>query len=302
MSELNVRLPPRLPQGHKGDFGTVVVVGGQCGRASGRMMIGGPALTALAALRSGAGLAVLAMPEPILRPGMTIAPSATGIALPTTADGELIASGASEAIDRVVDSHAVLAVGPGLGTSDAVQQVVMRLAARVETPMVLDADALNAIAAVRSFGLDLKAPAILTPHPGEWSRLAKALGIAGDPVDPRARPAAVRTMAQRLGAIVVLKGAGTVVSDGLREWTCGVGNAALATGGTGDVLTGVIAGLVAQFRRGEGSTLGLFECACLGVEIHGRAADAWAAKNGSAGLLAMDLVGEIPPVLARLRA
>jgi ADP-dependent NAD(P)H-hydrate dehydratase len=302
MNEPSLTLPPRRADGHKGDFGTVLVVGGQCGRETGRVMVGGPALSAIAAMRAGAGLAVLAMPEPILRAGLIIAPTATGIALPTTTTGMLIASGASEAIDSVIDGKTILAIGPGLGTSDAAQRVVMRLAAREELPMVIDADGLNCLSMNRSFHLDLKAPAVLTPHPGEWDRLAKAVGIAGDAVSPAMRPGAADALAQRLGCVVVLKGAGTVVSDGLRRWVCPAGSAALATGGSGDVLTGVIAGLMAQFGRGgKAAKLSLFECACAGVFVHATAADHWTKGRGDAGMLATDLLEEIPAVVMGMR-
>jgi NAD(P)H-hydrate epimerase len=160
---------------------------------------------------------------------------------------------------------------------------------------------------------DVRAHLVLTPHPGEYQRLAAALGIRADAVDPKERPAAASQLAQRLGCVVVLKGERTIVSDGVQTWTNHTGNAALATAGTGDVLTGVIAGLVAQFFRahlGAGSRqvtpqqqggLSLLDCARLGVHLHGLAADRWARAHGQAGMLATDLLGEIPAAIAEMR-
>ena len=136
---------------------------------------------------------------------------------------------------------------------------------------------------------------ILTPHPGEYRTLAGALGIDTDPVDPDRRADAARDLAGRLGCVVVLKGAGTVVSNGIDTWTNDSGNVALATAGTGDVLTGVIAGLVAQ------GGLSLYDCARLGVHLHGLAADRWTARHGDTGLLASDLLDELPDTIAQLR-
>jgi NAD(P)H-hydrate epimerase len=205
----------------------------------------------------------------------------------------------AEVVDRYVSMFDCLAIGPGLGDDEPQRRILARLVARETVPLVIDADGLNALAAVPGFGGDLKAQSIITPHPGEFRRLAAALGVTADPVDPAVRPQAAEALAQRLGCVVVLKGAGTVVSDGIDTWTNASGNVALATAGTGDVLTGVIAGFVAQYARAGG--LSLYDCARLGVHAHGLAADRWAAARGSAGLLAEDLLDELPHVIAGLR-
>jgi NAD(P)H-hydrate epimerase len=166
-------------------------------------------------------------------------------------------------------------------------------------PLVIDADAINALAGLPDFGRDLRAQAVFTPHPGEYRRLAETLGLDADPARAESRPAAAEALARRLGCVVVLKGAGTVVSDGLDTWTNASGNVALATAGTGDVLTGVIAGLVAQYGGAGG--LSLYDCARLGVRAHGLAADRWSADHGDTGLLAEELLDELPHVMAELR-
>ncbi len=292
-------LPPRPLDGHKGTFGTVCVLGGQANAP--HVMIGGPTFTATAALRAGAGLAVLAVPAPLVPAALTIAPSATGLALPTDADGNLVPSLVATLLDTHLPKYDCLAVGPGLGDGSAQQQIVMRLVGGEQPAMVIDADALNALAGVAQFQRDFRVPAVLTPHPGEYVRLARALGIEDDPVNPAARPGAAESLAQRIGCVVVLKGAGTVVSDGLNTWTNTTGNPALATAGTGDVLTGVIAGLVAQYASGRGGPLSLYDCARLGVYAHGLAADHWRDAHADASLLADDLLRYLPDALATLR-
>ena len=305
------KLPPRPADGHKGTFGTVCVVGGQS--AAPRVMIGGPAFAAIGALRSGAGLVVLALPEPVMNTGLEIVPSATGLSLPVDGDGALIPSEIARLLDEHEASWDCIAVGPGLGADIPQQQIVVRLVSCEDIPLVIDADALNSLASVPEFDGDFRAPAILTPHPGEYQRLAKALDLVADPIDPEQRGHAAELLARRLGCVVVLKGAGTIVSDGVKTWRNPTGGVALATAGTGDVLAGLIAGFVAQFFKrslGIGSKqisaeqqggLSLHDCARLGVYVHGFAADRWSAVHGSAGMLAMDLLDTLPDVLNELR-
>lgn len=311
------KIPARPADGHKGTFGTVCVLGGRAGGASGespRVMVGGPAFAALGALRSGCGLAVLAVPMPIMAAALVIAPSATGLALPVDeVGGGLKPSEIAHMLDQHMLSFRCIALGPGLGAELPQQQVVVRLTSQNDVPLVIDADAINCLANLHDFHRDLRCNAILTPHPGEFDRLAKRLGFEIDATDARTRPAAAEELARRLGCVVVLKGAQTIISDGVHTHVNATGNVALATAGTGDVLTGVIAGFVAQFFKphmGSGARsitatqqggLSLLDCARLGVHLHGLAADRWAAKHGNAGMTAMDLVNEIPDALQSLR-
>ncbi len=301
-------LPPRPLDGHKGTFGTVCVIGGQANAP--HVMIGGPAFTATAALRAGAGLAVLAVPAPLVAAAITIAPSATGLALPTDPDGNLLPSDVAALLDTHLPKYDCLAIGPGLGDGPAQQQIVTRLVGREQPAIVIDADALNALARVAEFHRDFRVPAVLTPHPGEYARLAQALGIDHDPTGPTSpsptsphdtRSRAAEALAQRIGCVVVLKGAGTVVSDGLNTWTNTTGNPALATAGTGDVLAGVIAGLIGEFASGRGGPLSLYDCARLGVYAHGLAADRWRDAHADTSLLAEDLLRQLPDAVASLR-
>lgn len=308
------RLPARPPVSHKGTFGTVLVLGGRAGAArgsepqSGPVMIGAPAFAATAALRAGAGLVKMLVPRPIAGSALEICPSATAIGLPVDTEGVILPSAAAEVLDRELLTASALVVGPGLGNGDAAEQLVYRILQHDEAPLVVDADALNAMAGMGLNGHTLKARAVLTPHPGEFARLAHGLKISHSPIDPGARPEACAAMARALGCIVALKGAGTVVSDGHRTWVCSRGHPCLATGGTGDVLAGLIGGLIAQFLLPRGPPLGkaggldLYDCARIGVEAHARAGEAWAgAHHASAGLLATELAGLLPEELEQMR-
>ncbi len=306
-------LPTRDPSGHKGTFGTVAVLGG-CALASNRM-IGAPALVARGALRSGAGLVRLMTPEPILNDALTLEPSATGEGLRTDPDGALLAHDAAEAIDRAAPAVACLAIGPGLGRGDGPRGATFRALQQESCPVVIDADGLNAMSEMPDVGQDLRAQAVLTPHPGEFTRLTRGLGLSDALGLDTDREQAAGGLAQRLGCVVVLKGAGTVVADGVRSWTCPDGHAALATAGTGDVLTGVLSGLVAQFVHPPhplaglvpamagtpAGSLSLYDTARLAVCAHARAGARWASTHAEAGLLARELADLIPTELSALR-
>ena len=186
-------LPQRPPDGHKGTFGTVCVIGGQT--TPPRVMLGGPAFAALGALRAGCGLAILAVPAPLMTDALVVAPSATGLALPVDGKGNLRPSEVAALLDDYRPLVDCLAVGPGLGAGDPQQQVLVRLIAQEDLPLVIDADGLNALAAAPDFHRDLRAPAVLTPHPGEFKKLTAALRIDADPVDPGRRSGAAAQLA-----------------------------------------------------------------------------------------------------------
>lgn len=275
-------------------------------------MIGAPALTAAAAIRAGAGLVRIAAPDDLLRHILTIEPCATGIAWTHSDQDPLAQTDIHSQLHAVdPDDLAVLAVGPGLGRSTATARTVMQLLAgqppttprsptRPSRRLLLDADGLNALAdSAARRPLGRSAPArdrlILTPHPGEFARLAKPLGITHSPTDPRTRPDAAGALARAHRAVVLLKGRHTVVTDGRRTHLNTTGNPALATPGSGDVLTGLIAALWAQ-------GLSAYDAARLGAHLHGRAADLWANHYGTVGLNARTLADLLPAALADHRA
>jgi NAD(P)H-hydrate epimerase len=311
-------LPSRPADGHKGVFGTVGVIGGRADDQA--HMLGGPCFSAIAALRTGCGLARLALPAPILDAGLALAPGATGVPIPTGADGEILGSGASEVVDRLAGECSCLAIGPGLGGGAGAQVASLRAVWQTECPVVVDADALNCLSMTPELQRDFHAQAILTPHPGEFRRLADLLGIGESATEVGQRDRAAAHLAQRLGCIVVFKGAPAIVSDGQRTWRNDdepdlAQNAVLATAGTGDVLTGCIASIVAQcYRRplSAGSRtvtserrggLSLFDCARLGVRAHALAAREWTQRRrASGGMLATELADLLPEACQRLRA
>ncbi|MCP4836390.1 MAG: NAD(P)H-hydrate dehydratase [Phycisphaera sp.] len=289
-------LPHRFPGGHKGTFGTTLVVGGS---TSPRLMVGAPSLAARGALRSGCGLAIVATPERLATAVASLLPESTVLPLPV--DDAVGPAAVSCCLEAAREAHAVVC-GCGLGVPDGIASLVEAIVDLEERPRVLDADGLNAIAAAGR--RSMRGPIVLTPHPGEWSRLARSVGIQADPLHDERRPLAAASLARSLDAgggpvVVVLKGARTVVADGERWWRCDRVNPALATGGSGDVLAGVIGGLLAQFHpragaRANDQARDAFELACLGVELHSRAGLAWSRSNGDAGLLAHELADSIP--------
>lgn len=308
-------LPERRQDGHKGTFGTVSVIGGSC--AGGMVMLGAPVLAGRAALRAGCGLCRLVMPEPLLAAALSALPSATGVVLPVDETGAIVGHEAAAVVDGVLATSSAVVLGPGLGRGPGVEALVLRVIQQKTTPVVVDADALNAMAGIPEVWRDFHAPAVLTPHPGEFRRLAESMKITLDPVAKGTRPSAAESLAQRLGCVVVLKGAGTIVSDGARTWRCERGHPCLGTAGTGDVLGGLIGSLLAQHfdatRMLAAARLAQkspalagkvsggwtpYDLARVGVEAHARAGELWAATHGPAGLLAGELADLLPGLLA----
>ncbi len=279
------RIPPRNPWMHKGDAGKVLVVAGSAG------MVGAASLCSRACLRAGAGLVRVGMPWRLAALLAGRDPDVMTLALPETEDGALSAMSTPKVLDALKD-YQVLAIGPGLSTNPQTAQAVRNLLPEVEARMVVDADALNALAkgSDNVFSLLKKKQhrPVITPHPGEFVRLLGAKHQGKDLArDEEARKFAARNFAQSQGVICVLKGHRTVVSDGLRTYVNTTGNPGMAKGGMGDVLTGVIAAFCAQ---GYGS----FEAAVLGVYIHGLAGDLVRDRLGEIGMMASDVIDELP--------
>ena len=204
--------------------------------------------------------------------------------LPEDSSGQIELAAARPHLERLIAPANVVAVGPGLGQSDDIRRLVHDLIAETDKILVIDADGLNALVGQTSLLSSLARPVVLTPHPGEFARLtgsATAL-VQSDRIE---RAAALASLSEPL--VVVLKGAGTIVCDGRRYYSNTTGNPGMATGGAGDVLTGVIAALLAQ-------KLPAFEAAQLGVYIHGLAGDIARDQNGEIGLIAGDIVDALP--------
>lgn len=283
--ELTGLLPPRRPTSHKGDYGHVLVLAGSPG------MTGAAALTSLAALRGGAGLVTLGVPEslnPILESKCT---EVMTLPLPETAAGTLSPDAKKPILD-FCSRATVVALGPGLSRNEETGELVRELLHECPLPMVVDADGLNLIAGDVSVLAAARSPLILTPHPGEMVRLA---GLNKEELLAD-RERAARDFARKYNITLVLKGAGTLIASPSGPlWINLTGNPGMASGGTGDVLTGLIAGF-----RGQG--LSDPDAARLGVYVHGAAGDRAAEKVGRISLIASDLLTEVPSVLKELFA
>jgi NAD(P)H-hydrate epimerase len=278
-----VPLPPeRRADDHKGRFGHLLVLAGS------PRMTGAALLACRAGLRGGAGLVTLGVPaavHPLIAPAML---DCMSLPLPGTASGAFARDAIQPTLDFVGGVEAVV-LGPGITTEDQTVEFATRVAQRARTPLVLDADGLNCLAKVPSSLRAAGGPRILTPHPGEAARLlpAKVPEVQAD------RVGAARELSGKFGAVVALKGAGTVVTDGTRVYTNDTGNPGMATGGSGDVLTGLLGGLLAQGMEP-------FDAAVLAVHLHGLAGDLAARKVGMVSLVASDLLDAIGPALLAL--
>ncbi len=322
-------ITPRRAESHKGDFGKVLVIAGS------ECMIGAPAMVATGAMRAGTGLCRIATGKDILPQVLTICPVATGFIVNPRDIKSLL---------DYADLHDAVAIGPGLGMGASTKKLVLELLQRHQGPMVVDADALNILAALEASEWPTRrdwSNIILTPHMGEFMRLMAAvakrggniglvaekasptvssprsladddepstadgvvLDMADDPVAtvenaPETavkggsdRTALAELLSRATGCVVVLKGHHTVIAEGGRVGINKTGNPAMATAGSGDVLTGVIASLIGQ-------GLSCAQAARLGVHLHGLAGDLAAKAIGPAGILASDIAEYIPRAIA----
>lgn len=270
------KLKPRAADAHKGDFGKVLIIAGSFG------MSGAAALAGRAALRAGAGLVRVATPKSVLPIVASIEPSFTTIALSEDNCGR-ISEKATNIILNAVSENDTVAFGPGVGVSGALQAIIQTLIQQKDLRLLIDADGLNNLTALRGWPSKLNARLILTPHPGEMKRLWS--GLFREPL-PAERQEQAGQLAQRTETTIALKGAGTVVSDGKKIYVNKTGNPGMATAGSGDVLTGVIAALMGQ-------GLSDFDAAVLGVYVHGLAGDIAAEKVGQVSLIATDIIDSL---------
>ncbi|MEI7881265.1 MAG: NAD(P)H-hydrate dehydratase [bacterium] len=273
--DVRQRMPKRSRLAHKGDFGHALIIGGAIGYA------GAPAMAAIAAQRSGAGLVSALVPRPIY-------PVVAGTMLEVmthpgdeTNTGSLNASNWESWLERINTFSAIVA-GPGMSRHPDTTFWIHQLLKEGRRPLLLDADALNALEGYPERIARAQCPVVITPHPGELARL---LGCTTKDVQAN-REAAVKDAAERTNAVVVLKGAGTLVAQKGQPLHMNMtGNPGMATGGTGDILSGFIGGLMAQ-------GLSPFDAACVGVFLHGRAGDNAMWVRSQASLTATDLLKE----------
>jgi ADP-dependent NAD(P)H-hydrate dehydratase len=271
------KLPPRPDDSHKSLFGKVCVIAGSFG------MAGAAALTGKSALRSGAGLVRIAVPKSILPTVASFDPCYTTIPLPEDSAGRISAAAIIPLLEIIKDND-VIAVGPGLGQSSELKEVLTSLIQQQNLKLVIDADGLNNLSKIKDWPQKSKANTILTPHPGEMQKLWKGLFRTELPAD---RQSQAVELAQKTNAIIVLKGHRTIVTDGKKVYTNTPGNPGMATAGSGDCLTGIIAALLGQ-------KMDYFDAAVLGVYLHGLAGDIAAEKLGQVSLIATDIIQALP--------
>lgn len=267
-------LPDRNPWGHKGNFGKLLLL---CGS---RGYTGAAFFAAMGALRSGAGLVFLGVPESIY--GIEAVKLNEPVIFPLPdAGGRLSADAVPEILTRLPQMDAVL-VGPGLGQSEGTLAVVRAVLEKAECPVVVDADGINVLSAHRDLLRGRKLPTILTPHDGEFARLG---GVIGED-----RMAAAAALAEELGCTVLLKGHETCITDGTDGYLNPTGNPGMAVGGSGDVLAGVITAML-------GAGLPPLEAAACGAWLHGAAGDRCAAELGQYGMLPTDMLSALPRLM-----
>lgn len=283
-NRMRALLPRRPIAAHKGSFGHTAVIAGSVGKTGAAVMAG------LSALRTGAGMVTLALPES-LEAAMPNRPwEIMTLPLPETVDHSISLS-AEKTIMRFLEGKAAAAIGPGLSTQSETQELIRALVKQTEIPMVLDADGLNAFAGKAALLSRPGPPLILTPHPGEMSRLS---GLGAEKIEKN-RLETARRFSQEYRVCLVLKGAKTVIAEPSGQLSINpTGNPGMATAGTGDVLTGIIAGLLSQGVANASA-------AKLGVYLHGMAGDIAAERRGEAGLIAGDLIEQIPAAIRKLK-
>ena len=282
--------PVRRRGAHKGDFGHVLVVAGSVGKA------GAAVLAASGALRGGAGLVTAATPAPCLSAVAAARAEVMTAPLPSTAGGALARAALEPLLALALERDAVV-LGPGLGQEPETRALVRAFVAACPVPLVVDADGLNALApsaadpAGALAALRRATPTVLTPHPGEMARLSSRSTREVQ----AARPETALALARETGAIVVLKGERTIVAAPVgHAAVCAAGNPGMATGGTGDVLAGLVGSLLARH--------GALLAATAGVVVHGRAGDIAARERGEEGMTAGDLIEALPAAIEAVRA
>ncbi|MDZ4853181.1 MAG: NAD(P)H-hydrate dehydratase [Pirellulaceae bacterium] len=275
------KLNQRRRNSHKGDFGRALMIGGSRG------MAGAISIASMAALRSGAGLVSAAVPSPILEAVAAMHPCLMTIPLESDQEGR-ISIASIESLERLCLNATCVALGPGMGRTEDLNAMVASLFQLVKAPMVVDADALNALSEARQSFPKASGPRILTPHPGEFERLS---GVATD--NRSDQVAAAIAMARENQWLIVLKGHETVITDGDATHINRTGNPKMAVGGSGDCLTGIITALICQ-------GLDAISAARFGTALHGLAGDLAANRLGCPSVLATDLLEDLPDAFSQL--
>lgn len=274
-------LPKRDADFHKGRAGRVLVIAGSAG------MTGAGGMASMAALRSGAGVVLWAIPKSLNAVGEAMIPEVMTLPVPDTPSGAPSMEAREILVEAARETDCVV-LGPGLPVAGDTGELMRLLIPEIFPPLILDGGALSAIGTDVMIVRKRQSPTIITPHPGEMGRIT---GKTSDEVQAKRRDFAMK-YAKLSGAVVALKGHETVVADGRDAYVNRTGNPGMSTAGAGDVLTGVVAALVGQ-------GLAPFEAARLGVYLHGLAGDIAAAAKGVHGLIATDIIAHLPDAFMR---
>ena len=281
INDLIKYFPKRVQDSHKGTYGKVFNISGS------KFYTGAAVLSSLSALKIGAGYVTLACPENICSIIASYSPDITF--LPLENNEGCISHKNLDYVLKKSEEYTVVSIGSGVAQNTATQKFIIDFLKNIQKPCVIDADAINALSVTKDFILPEKS--IITPHPRELSRL---ISVSVEEIQKNREKFAVET-ANKHKCIVILKGHNTVVTDGEKIYINETGNSALAKAGSGDVLTGIITGILAQ-KNGED----IFETASLGVYLHGFVADIAVKDTTEYGLLASELLNYIPKAVAKI--
>lgn len=266
-------LPERLQDSHKGTYGKLLLL---CGS---RGYTGAAALAAMGALRCGAGLVYLGVPESIY--AIEAVKLLEPVVFPLDDEKGMFSDSVIHAVLEHLKGKDAVLIGPGIGISKGTELLVHRVLKCFDGPVVLDADGINLLAGHTDIVRGRKAPTVLTPHPGEFARIG---GNAGE------RISAAMELAKDLNAVIVLKGHGTVITDGISVYRNPTGNPGMAVGGSGDVLAGMITALIGQ-------GIDPLKAAACGAWLHGKAGDLCAQRLGQYGMLPSDMLADLPRLM-----
>ncbi len=281
---ISLLVPERPRYSHKGDYGHVLIVAGSRGKTGAALM------AARACLRAGSGLVTIGVPESLLDLFQSRVTEEMTLPLPDNGDGSLSSKAADLILNFLSGKADVLAIGPGIGVTRETQKIMKEIIQSSRSPLVIDADGINSIADISVFE-KAQAPAVITPHPGEMARLIRSRRSDIE----RDRISTALSVSRETGADLILKGVPTVVAEpGGRAFVNSTGNPGMATAGTGDVLTGIVASFIGQ-------GLNPVDASVAGVYMHGLAGDVAASEKGEHSLIASDIIEALPEAFKWLK-
>ena len=294
--DMSLFIPERRRCSHKGDYGHVLIVAGSKGKTGAAFMC------AKACLRTGAGLVTIGVPESLMDIFQSRVTEEMTLPLPDRGDGTLSSKASEKILEFLADKADVLAIGPGISTSDDIKSLIATLVLNSTTPMVIDADAANSLKGKQQIFKKSKAPIILTPHIGEMARLLQRSEVRSQKSETELRNKIEQdrintaiSFSKETGTYLVLKGVPTIIAEpGGSAFINPTGNSGMASAGAGDVLTGIISAFLGQGLNPLGASI-------LGVFIHGLAGDIAASKKGEHSLIASDIIEAMPEAFSSLK-